>query len=129
MHRLQKCTMQSSCLQAPVARPSRSPMPREVAIATASTEEPLLEKTRSRKVAQRTGKPDLNTTALYRARSHMPLTQQEIDKILADPRSMPDSDDEEDLDEWKVGFTFLKLYFACAIHAIILACVARALLL
>lgn len=58
----------------------------------------------------------------------MPLTQQEIDKILADPRSMPDSDDEEDLDEWKVDFTFLKLYFACAIHAIILACVACALL-
>lgn len=38
----------------------------------------------------------------FHARTHMPMTKQEVKLILADPKSLPDSDDEEDVDKWKV---------------------------
>lgn len=33
----------------------------------------------------------------------MPMTEREVQSILNDPTTLPDSDDEEDLDEWKVA--------------------------
>ncbi|KAK9829525.1 hypothetical protein WJX72_006319 [[Myrmecia] bisecta] len=42
----------------------------------------------------------INWRRFYHARTCNPFTQHEVDSILADPRSMPDSDDEEDMVEW-----------------------------
>ena len=39
----------------------------------------------------------------YHARAHMPMQDEEVKTLLADPWALPDSDDEEDLSEWKVG--------------------------
>ena len=100
-------TKQAHGTQEEAVKPSRSPMLKKIAAATIAMEVPLPDKTRPRKAARQPVKLDLNKPTLFRARSHMPMTQQEIAKILADPRSMPDSDDEEDLDEWKV-VSFLK---------------------
>lgn len=36
------------------------------------------------------------------------MKQQELAAIMADPKAAPDSDDEEDIEEWKVG-----LHFSC----------------
>ena len=37
----------------------------------------------------------------YHARTTVCMTKAEVDTILADPRGAPDSDDEEDIDEYK----------------------------
>ena len=36
-------------------------------------------------------------------RSHVRMTDAEVAKIIEDPASVPDSDDEEDNQAWKVG--------------------------
>ena len=95
--------MQAHSIQAETAKPSRPPMMKEIANAAIALEVPLPDKTRPRKPTRQPLRLDMNKATLFRARSHMPMTQQEVAKILADPRSMPDSDDEEDLDEWKVN--------------------------
>ena len=41
--------------------------------------------------------------AFYHARGHMPMQDEEVKTLLADPWALPDSDDEEDLSEWKVS--------------------------
>lgn len=46
---------------------------------------------------------------IFHAKDHMPMTEAEVAQIFADPRSLPDSDDEEDLDEWKVSLRAMKL--------------------
>ena len=44
----------------------------------------------------------LKGTMFFHAKTHLPMTKTEVEMILADPKSVPDSDDEEDLDAWKV---------------------------
>lgn len=48
----------------------------------------------------------------YHARTAVQMKQQELVAIMADPKSAPDSDDEEDLEMWKVApiRTFVYLY-------------------
>ena len=47
----------------------------------------------------------------YHARTAVQMKQQELAAIMADPKAAPDSDDEEDIEEWKVG-----LYFSSRHH-------------
>jgi hypothetical protein len=42
-----------------------------------------------------------NWARFYHARTGIQMTRAEVEAILADPRSAPDSDDDEDPDDWK----------------------------
>lgn len=42
------------------------------------------------------------STVYFHARSHVRMTDAEVAQILQDPASLPDSDDEEDQQAWKV---------------------------
>lgn len=59
-----------------------------------------LDRQRKQRVRRKPLKPKPGT--MFRAKTHMPMTEREVQRIFEDPKSVPDSDDEEDLDEWKV---------------------------
>lgn len=46
--------------------------------------------------------PSINLTRFYHARTCVRMTKAEVEGILADPQRAPDSDDEEDVEDWKV---------------------------
>lgn len=55
-----------------------------------------------------------NWKRFYHARTCVRMTRAEVAKILADPRAAPDSDDDEDPEEWKVGFIKARM-LSCAL--------------
>lgn len=46
--------------------------------------------------------PKVDLTRFYHARTCVQMTKTEVEAILADPQRAPDSDDEEDVEDWKV---------------------------
>ena len=56
----------------------------------------------------------------FHARTHLPMLDEEVEAILQDPRSIPDSDDEDDLVLWKVPYNQLSLQGA---HSLADSCV------
>ncbi len=46
--------------------------------------------------------PIENYHRFYHARTAVQMTREEMVAIMADPKAAPDSDDEEDLEAWKV---------------------------
>ena len=44
----------------------------------------------------------MKSTSFFHARTHLPMKDAEVEQILKDPHSLPDSDDEEALDVWRV---------------------------
>ena len=47
--------------------------------------------------------PKMDLTRFYHARTCIQMSRAEVEGILADPQRAPDSDDEEDVEDWKVG--------------------------
>ena len=47
--------------------------------------------------------PKIDLTRFYHARTCVQMTKSEVEAILADPQRAPDSDDEEDVEDWKVN--------------------------
>lgn len=46
----------------------------------------------------------------YHARTAVQMKKEELAAIMADPKAAPDSDDEEDIEEWKVGLHLSRHY-------------------
>ena len=64
---------------------------------------PLLDGIQQKKAKQRAVVvPKIDLTRFYHARTCVQMTKSEVEAILADPQRAPDSDDEEDVEDWKV---------------------------
>ena len=48
----------------------------------------------------------IDLTRFYHARTCIRMTKTEVERILLDPQRASDSDDEEDVEDWKVHFMF-----------------------
>ena len=46
--------------------------------------------------------PKIDLTRFYHARTCVQMSKAEVEAILAHPQRAPDSDDEEDVEDWKV---------------------------
>ena len=49
--------------------------------------------------------PSIDLKRFYHARTCIQMTKIEVEGILVDPQTAPDSDDEEDVEDWKVCIT------------------------
>lgn len=67
------------------------------------TAAPLLGGTPQKKARQRAVVlPKIDLTRFYHARTCVQMSRAEVEGILADPQRASDSDDEEDVEDWKV---------------------------
>ena len=66
---------------------------------------PVLDSMQQRKAAKQRAVvvPKIDLTRFYHARTCVQMTKTEVEVILADPQRAPDSDDEEDVEHWKVN--------------------------
>ena len=51
--------------------------------------------------------PKIDLTRFYHARTCVQMSKDEVEGILADPQRASDSDDEEDVEDWKVICCFI----------------------
>ena len=64
---------------------------------------PTADAIQQKKAKQRALVPAIDMTRFYHARTCVQISKAEIEDILADPERAPDSDDEEDVEDWKVS--------------------------
>jgi len=64
---------------------------------------PTADTIQQKKAKQRALVPAIDMTRFYHARTCVQISKAEIEDILADPERAPDSDDEEDVEDWKVS--------------------------
>ena len=66
---------------------------------------PAAEALQQKKAKKLLAPRSIDLTRFYHARTCIQMTKAEVERILLDPQRASDSDDEEDVEDWKVHFT------------------------